>query len=331
MTSTHQVSTSTAVTTVVPLPVNRDAISSSSVNKQPPVWSLDSNGTSTPPLTEKCDRLGRQDGVCCKELKGEDDRTLIDPDVVRDIIIGLSDGLTVPFALTAGLSGLGSSRLVVVGGLAELIAGAISMGIGGFLASQAERDHYRFMRRHTYSRVMRSCIGEMEREVYTVLGSVGVDESASQAVANCLWKIEDEPGFDGRTPAPADEEKPSQGMKSQHGLTPFLLKFGEGMEEIPNRRLYISAFTIGMGYLLGGIIPLLPYFFLSQAIDALKISCIITGIVLLIFGTVKARVTGAARNIWGYIWGAVSTMAVGGFAAAAAYGLVIAVEGSSIS
>ncbi|KAG1872952.1 VIT family-domain-containing protein [Suillus subalutaceus] len=331
MTSTHPVSASTTTTTV-PLP-NRDTMSGSSVNKQPPVWSLESNGTLnslTPPLNEKCDRLGRQDGVCCKELKGEDDRTLIDPDVVRDIIIGLSDGLTVPFALTAGLSGLGTSRLVVVGGLAELIAGAISMGIGGFLASQAERDHYRFMRRHTYSRVNRSCIGEMEREVYAILGPVGVDESASQAVTSCLRKIEDEPGFDG-TPVPADEEKPSRGMKSEHGLTPFLLKFGEGMEEIPNRRLYISAFTIGMGYLLGGIIPLLPYFFIAKAIDALKISCIITGIVLLIFGTVKARVTGAARNIWGYIWGAVSTMAVGGFAAAAAYGLVVAVERSSIS
>jgi VIT1/CCC1 family predicted Fe2+/Mn2+ transporter len=285
----------------------------------------------SPTLNEKCDRLGRQDGICCKELKGEDDRTLIDPDVIRDIIIGLSDGLTVPFALTAGLSGLGTSRIVVVGGLAELIAGAISMGIGGFLASQAERDHFLFMRRHTYSRVMRSCIGEMEREVHAVLGPVGVDEAASQAVANCLRKAEDESGFDGSTPTPTDEERQSRGMKSEHGLTPFLLKFGEGMEEIPTRRLYISAFTIGMGYLCGGIIPLLPYFFIATALDALKISCIITGIVLLIFGTVKARVTGAARNVWGYIWGAVSTMAVGGFAAAAAYGLVIAVERSSIS
>jgi len=328
MTSTHQVSTSTA--TAVPLP-NKDDMSASSTHKSPPVWSLESNRTSTPPLTEKCDRLSRQDGICCKDLKGEDDRTLIDPDIIRDIIIGLSDGLTVPFALTAGLSGLGDSRLVVVGGLAELIAGAISMGIGGFLASQAERDHFRFLRRHTYSRVMRSCIGEMEREVHAVLGPVGVDESASQAVANCLRKAEDESGFDGSTPARADEERQSRGMKSEHGLTPFLLKFGEGKEDVPTRRLYISAFTIGMGYLCGGIIPLLPYFFISTALDALKISCIITGIVLLIFGTVKARVTGAARNFWGYVWGAVSTMAVGGFAAAAAYGLVVAVETSSIS
>lgn len=326
MTSAYQVSTSTTTATV-PLP-HRDATSDSSVKRQTPVWSLKSNGTSTSPLADKCDRNGRQDGICCKELKGDDDRTLIDPDVVRDIIIGLSDGLTVPFALTAGLSGLGTSRIVVVGGLAELIAGAISMGIGGFLASQAERDHYRFLRRHTYSRVMRSCIGEMEREVYAVLGPVGVDESTSQAVTYCLRKVEDESGSDGSTPVPADEEKPSRGMKSESGLTPFLLKFGEGMEEIPTRRLYLSAVTIGMGYLCGGIIPLLPYFFIPRAIEALQYSCIITGIILLIFGTVKARVTGAARNVWGYIWGAVSTLAVGGFAAAAAYGLVVAVERS---
>lgn len=134
-----------------------------------------------------------------------------------------------PFALTAGLSGLGTSRIVVVGGLAELIAGAISMGIGGFLASQAERDHYRFMQRHTYSRVMRSCIGEMEREVHAVLGPVGVDEPTSQAVTNCLRKVEDNPGFVRSGDVHADEEKASLGMKSEVGLTPFLLKFGEGM------------------------------------------------------------------------------------------------------
>lgn len=303
------------------------------VNRPPPVWSLESsNGTISPPLLlEKCDRHGRQDGVCCKDLKDEDNRMLIDPDVIRDIIIGLSDGLTVPFALTAGLSGLGTSRIVVVGGVAELIAGAISMGIGGFLASQAERDHFRFMQRHTYSRVMRSCVGEMEREIHAVLGPVGVDESTSQAVTNCLRKVEEEPVFDGSRPTPADEEKPPRGMKSEAGLTAFLLRFGEGMEEIPNRRMYISAVTIGMGYLLGGIIPLLPYFFISKAIEALQYSCIITGIVLLIFGAVKARITGAARGFWGYVWGAVSTMAVGGAAAASAYGLVAAVERSNIS
>lgn len=93
------------------------------------------------------------------------------------------------------------------------------------------------------------------------------------------------------------------------------------IEEVPTRRLYLSAFTIGMGYLVGGVIPLTPYFFIRTAHIALIYSSVITGIVLLIFGGVKARITGAASK-GGYVWGAVSTLAVGGAAAAAAYGIV---------
>ncbi|KIJ63582.1 hypothetical protein HYDPIDRAFT_113052 [Hydnomerulius pinastri MD-312] len=304
---------------VVPLPNQRD----SSLRSKPPVWSLESsNGGLPAPLPAKCDRHGRQDGVCCKELKDEDDRTLVDPDVVRDVVIGLSDGLTVPFALTAGLSSLGESRLVVLGGIAELIAGAISMGIGGFLASQAERDHYRFLKRHTSARVVRSCIGEMEREVYAVLGPVGVDERTSQAVTKCLRDVEYDTGMDGSSSSSSDEETQSLRWKSEVGLTPFLLKFGEGMEEVPTRRLYISAITIGLGYLIGGIIPLFPYFFVATAHVALLYSCLLTGLVLLIFGAIKARVTGAGGGPAGYLWGAVSTLMVGGAAAAAAYAIV---------
>ncbi len=95
-----------------------------------------------------------------------------------------------PFALTAGLSSLGNSKLVVLGGIAELIAGAISMGIGGFLASQAERDHYRYLQYQTALRVKRSCAGEMEREVAEILGPVGVDDKACHAVAQCLREVE---------------------------------------------------------------------------------------------------------------------------------------------
>ena len=101
------------------------------------------------------------------------------------------------------------------------------------------------------------------------------------------------------------------------------------VEEVPTRRLYVSAFTIGMGYLLGGVIPLLPYFFIPKAHIALMYSSIFTGIVLLVFGAVKARVTGAAgKGAGGYVWGAVSTLAVGGAAAAAAYGIVALMEGN---
>ena len=249
-------------------------------------------------------------------------------------MIGLSDGLTVPFALTAGLSSLGESKLVILGGIAELIAGAISMGIGGFLASQAERDHYRYLRKVTAARVLRSCDGEMEREVHAVLGPVGVDEKVSRQVASCLRDVEFSSQGEGPARHPSNhrastasdatlmEEGSELRWSGDFGLTAFLLKFGEGLEEVPASRMYTSAFTIGMGYLVGGLIPLLPYFFEPVAHIALIYSCVLTGIVLLVFGAVKARVTGAG----GYVWGAVSTLMVGGAAAAAAYGIVAALE-----
>ena len=187
-------------------------------------------------------------------------------------MIGLSDGLTVPFALTAGLSSLGESKLVILGGIAELIAGAISMGIGGFLASQAERDHYRYLRKQTRARVLRSCEGEMEREVHAVLGPVGVDEKTSRAVAHCLMNVEVDSHGEGSSTTVAGSDTASRASMSTDseaglrwsgsvGLSAFLLKFGEGLEEVPTHRLYTSALTIGMGYLIGGLIPLLPYFF----------------------------------------------------------------------
>jgi len=306
----------------VPLPTRTNA----SVN--PPVWSVDNIAppVQTPPPAPKC---GRPDGVCCKELIDEE-RTLIDPDVVRDVVIGLSDGLTVPFALAAGLS-LGESNLVVLGGIAELIAGAISMGIGGFLASQAERDHYRYLRDHTAQRVIKSCAREMEREISEVLAPVGVDDQTCRAVARCLRELEVDSQGNGALGTGGGTDPENVGLKwSQNvGITAFLLKFGQGLEEIPNRRMYVSAFTIGMGYLIGGLIPLLPYFFVPRAQIALIYSCIMTGIVLLVFGAVKARVTGASQSPAGYVWGAFSTLMVGGIAAAAAFAIVRALEGGA--
>jgi vacuolar iron transporter family protein len=98
-------------------------------------------------------------------------------------------------------------------------------------------------------------------------------------------------------------------------------------EEVPDKRMYISAFTIGMGYLIGGLIPLLPYFFISRAQVALIYSIIITGVVLLVFGAVKAHITGAGVGTYSYIWGALSTLLVGGVAAGASFGIVKALEG----
>jgi len=315
-------------TTIVPLP-SRPITSVK--QKKPPVWPIDNSvpGVEAPSAT-KCARNTRDDGICCKELI-DDERTLIDPDVVRDVVIGLSDGLTVPFALAAGLSSLGESNLVVLGGIAELIAGAISMGIGGFLASQAERDHYRYLRHHTAQRVIKSCAGEMEREVLEVLAPVGVNEKTCRAVAQCLRDVEVDSQGNGVLSAGGGTDPENVGLKWSRdiGLTAFLLKFGQGLEEIPNRRMYVSAFTIGMGYLFGGLIPLLPYFFIPRARVALIYSSIVTGIVLLLFGAVKARVTGAGQSPAGYVWGAFSTLMVGGLAAAAAFGIVKALEGGA--
>jgi VIT1/CCC1 family predicted Fe2+/Mn2+ transporter len=147
-------------------------------------------------------------------------------------VIGLSDGLTVPFALAAGLSSLGESNLVVLGGIAELIAGAISMGIGGFLASQAERDHYRYLRHHTAQRVIKSCAGEMEREVSELLAPVGVDDKTCRAVARCLREVEvDSQGNGASSTGGGGTDPENVGLKwSQDvGLTAFLLKFGQGL------------------------------------------------------------------------------------------------------
>ncbi|KAF9515020.1 hypothetical protein BS47DRAFT_1381693 [Hydnum rufescens UP504] len=316
-------SDSTFTAPVVPLP-RRPGLEP----RSGPLWAFTNSSPEDVPLPVQCDRHSMEGHVCCKTMKGDDERTLIDPDIVRDVIIGLSDGLTVPFALTAGLSSIGNSRIVVVGGLAELIAGAISMGIGGFLASKAERDHFYYTRKHTRDRVLRSCLGEIQREVHAVLGPVGVDEKISRQVADSLLALEDERAR--ATAATAEETNAVQrrswlapglwsfgknqakrvsddegGLRWSEdvGLTAFLLKFGEGMEEVPSARLYISAFTIGMGYFIGGLVPLLPYFWINPATTALLYSCLVTGIILLIFGAVKQHVTGAVGGVRGYLWG----------------------------
>ncbi|EFP86368.1 uncharacterized protein PGTG_12324 [Puccinia graminis f. sp. tritici CRL 75-36-700-3] len=303
------------------------------------------------PHLNKCDKKSRPEDiqVCCRELRGDDERHLINPDIVRDVIIGLSDGLTVPFGLTAGLSSLGSSRLVVVGGIAELISGAISMGVGGYLASEAERDHFKYLQKTTKERVARSCSGEMEREVHEVLGPMGLDESISRTVAAALLRAESEADecID-RTAEPAEEStarwllrclgrqpkffKQIDGGNHQLrwakdiGITPFLLKFGEGLEEVPESRLYISALTIGLSYFIGGLVPMGPYFFIESAQIALYWSIAIMFITLLIFGVFKAYFTGAKIGFVGYLKASSATIVVGGAAAAASWLIVKVLE-----
>lgn len=191
---------------------------------------------------------------------------------------------------------------------------------------------------------MRSCSGEMEREVFAVLGPVGLDEKLCRQVAQRLREVEVDVSGDGHSsssnsrsnghtpyPSSTDSELASEGLRwsKDVGLTAFLLKFGEGLagDEVTSSRMYISALTIGMGYLIGGLIPLLPYFFIPKAHIALIYSAVVTGITLLVFGAVKTHVSGAKGGWGGYAWGAVSTLFVGGAAAAAAYGIVAALEG----
>lgn len=347
----------------VKLPKRSEAVREST--ERSPVWTLASStqdatgtassgttgrpssyGTVQPPLKSMCDVHSRPDAVCCRTLKGDDERTLIDQDIMRDIIIGLSDGLTVPFGLTAGLAAIGSSRIVVVGGIAELISGALSMGIGGFLSAQAERDHYRYLRRTTRQRVARSCAGELEREVSEVLGGVGLEESICRRVAVGLMKVEgdlanpqeeaQERGLFqsvlhslARKPKTTLEDGSASSKLSfsdDVGLTAFLLKFGEGLEEVPNSRLFISAFTIGSAYAVGGFIPLLPYIIVKNVRQGLYYSVGLTAIVLVIFGILKAYYTGAKVGLAGYTSSAIYTLLVGALAAGSSYAICAALE-----
>ncbi|KAJ1020636.1 hypothetical protein NDA16_004029 [Ustilago loliicola] len=343
-----------------------------SATTQQPRSGAASSSASTLSATHECRSSDLQQHdpnfVCCRDVVGADERTLIDPDFARDCIVGLSDGLTVPFALTAGLSSTGSTKLVVLAGLAELVSGAISMGIGGFLSAQAEMSHFAFNQRSTEQRVERSCGSEVQRQVHGILKDYGIaPETSAQIAAELMAKEQarkeaqelaiaqqkraasasrrkifgcipfpvsasssSNPSVPPHKRTTTDEESQlldnEQDLESA-GLTPFLLKLGEGLEPVSTSRLYISALTIGLSYFIGGIVPLLPYMFVEQASKALLLSVVITGVILLIFGVVKQRVTGGEGGLKGYAYGAVSTLAVGGVAAGASWLIVGLLEG----
>ncbi|CAO1634190.1 unnamed protein product [Parajaminaea phylloscopi] len=290
-----------------------------------------------PPPPPQCDGdVTLRGGVCCRQLKDSDTRTLIDPDVVRDVIIGLSDGLTVPFALTAGLSGVGSSRLVVIAGLAELVSGAISMGVGGFLSAQAELQHYNFMAQRTHERVLRSCSSAVVDEVCEILTPYGVPQDVAAMVANKLAGVEGNghvPNGSGAAAYKANDDEEAAMVTSareedqDQGLTPFILRVGEGLEPISASRAWQSAVTIGLSYFLGGLLPLFPYIFFKTVSEALFCSVAVTAVTLLVFGVVKQRCTGGAAGWKGYAYGAFSTLTVGGLAAGASWAIVRALEG----
>jgi vacuolar iron transporter family protein len=209
--------------------------------------------------------------------------------VVRDVVIGMSDGLTVPFALAAGLSGaVNASHIVVTAGLAEMAAGSISMGLGGYLAGRSDIEHYQSERRREEEEIVEMPKAEAE-EVAEILGTYGLDEAESTLVVGGL------------------EKRPKAWVD-------FMMRFELGLEEPDPKRALSSAVTIGGSYVAGGIIPLLPYIFIPTTSSALIVSVIVTLIALFIFGAVKGRFTGVPPLRSG-----LQTLLIGGIAATAAF------------
>ncbi|KAI8457910.1 Ccc1 family, partial [Phakopsora pachyrhizi] len=229
------------------------------------------------------------------------------------------------------------------------------MGIGGYLASEAERDRFLYRKKVLQSKVSGASFPEMETQVKNVLGPLGVQDNVCKSITMDLLKAEmiskelsmeaENSAFSGwlktllrkisRKPKVYNEIKGQASLKTEEldsleslGITQFLLKFSEGMEDIPTIRLYISAFTIGVSYFLGGLIPMTPYFFVEKAFEALRWSILVMFLTLALFGALKAYFTGAQIGTWGYFKGSISTIIVGGGAAAASYFLVLLIDGN---
>ncbi len=218
-------------------------------------------------------------------------------DVLRDIVIGMSDGLTVPFALAAGLSGaIDSTSLIVIAGLAEVAAGSIAMGLGGYLAGQTEVDHYNSELKREYDEVER--VPEVEKqEVREFFEHLGLSKAVQEQAVEEMTK---------------DKEK----------WVDFMMKYELGLDKPDEKRARKSAFNIAFSYIVGGMVPLSPYFFVETNIEGLKISTVVTLISLFIFGYFKSRMTGIPP-----IKGALKVVLVGALAAAAAFGIARLIEG----
>jgi vacuolar iron transporter family protein len=210
-------------------------------------------------------------------------------DFVRDVVIGMSDGLTVPFALAAGLSGaVSSTKLIVVGGLAEIAAGSIAMGLGGYLAARGDAEHYDQEKVREEREIIE--IPEAEKaEVREVFEQYGLTREEARPVVEAL------------------SQRPKEWVD-------FMMRFELGLEPPDPKRAVTSAATIAAAYIAGGFIPLSPYILLSNAYRGLIWSAIVTLAALGIFGFMKARFTGTPP-----LRGASQTMVIGGLAAGAAF------------
>ncbi len=213
-------------------------------------------------------------------------------DILTDIVIGMSDGLTVPFALAAGLSGAVGDHvnLIWIAGIAEVAAGSIAMGLGGYLAGKTEIDHYNSELKKEYWELEHKREREIQEVRDVFLGWGLTKETAEEATQEII--------------------------KDNKRWVEFMMKFELGLEEPDPKRARKSAFNIGVSYVIGGMVPLMPYFFVSNSIDGLKISAVITLVCLYIFGFFKSKMTGI--NPW---WGGVKVMFIGAIAAAAAFSI----------
>jgi len=212
-------------------------------------------------------------------------------ETVRDIVIGLSDGLTVPFALAAGLSGaVASSHIVVLAGLAEIAAGSIAMGLGGYLAARGDAEHYVSEREREQREIVERTEDE-EEEIYEIFEQYSVDRESAAPVLTAL-------------------------KRNPTAWVNFMMRFELGLEEPAANRAHRSALTIASSYVAGGFIPLLPYMLVHDSVEALEISVVITLVALAIFGALKGKLVGT-----GWLRSALQTTLIGGVAAAAAYAL----------
>jgi vacuolar iron transporter family protein len=210
-------------------------------------------------------------------------------EVVRDVVIGMSDGLTVPFALAAGISGaVDNSRLVVVAGLAEIAAGSIAMGLGGYLAARSDAEHYE-SERVREEREVEQVPDEEAREVVKVFTDYGLTREEAAPVVEAMTK------------------KPKQWVD-------FMMRFELGLEEPEPKRAVQSAATIAGSYIAGGFIPLSPYMLIHNSRQALVWSAVVTLLALGVFGFIKGRFTGSRPGR-----SAAQTIVIGGLAAAAAF------------
>jgi VIT1/CCC1 family predicted Fe2+/Mn2+ transporter len=209
--------------------------------------------------------------------------------MVRDVVIGMADGLTVPFALAAGISGaVAASRLVVTAGFAEIAAGSIAMGLGGYLAARTDAEHYESEREREIRETVELRDHEIE-EVAHVFRSYGMTEEQMAPVVKAI-------------------------TSDQKRWVNFMMRFELGLEEPDPKRAVRSALTIAGAYIFGGLIPLAPYMTSASVHTGLLISIAITLLALYVFGAVKGHYTGISP------WrGGMQTTITGGLAAAAAF------------